>query len=66
MIGLTIIQEWDIDDGYELVTAVALQSTSIRRLHRGTGLLEEERVWVDWSDNRFGKRGYAQMIYYTT
>ena len=29
-------------------------------------LLEEERrIWVDWEENRFGKRGYAQMIYYT-
>ena len=42
MIGLTIIQEWDIDDGYELVAHLALQSTSIRRLHRGTGSLEKK------------------------
>ena len=26
---------------------------------------EERRVWLDWEDNRFGKRGFAQMIYYT-
>ena len=23
------------------------------------------RVWIDWEDNTYGKRGYARMIYYT-
>ena len=67
MIGLTIIQEWDIDDGYELVTAAwPYRELPYDDYIEVLDLLEEERrVWVDWEDNRFGKRGYAQMIYYT-
>ena len=67
MIGLTIIREWDIDEAYELVQA----SWPYRNLPYDDyievlDLLEEERrIWVDWEENRFGKRGYAQMIYYT-
>ena len=67
LIGLTIIREWDIDDAYDLVTA----SWPYRELPYDDyievlDLLEEERrIWVDWEENRFGKRGYAQMIYYT-
>ena len=67
MIGLTIIREWDIDEGYDLVSS----SWPYRNLPYDDyievlDLLEEERrIWVDWEENRFGKRGYAQMIYYT-
>tara|TARA_Y100001968_G_scaffold192776_2_gene176651 strand:+ start:5675 stop:11074 length:5400 start_codon:yes stop_codon:yes gene_type:complete len=67
LIGLTIIQEWDIDDGYELV----IKSWPYRNLPYDDyievlDLLEEERrIWVDWEENRFGKRGYAQMVYFT-
>ena len=28
-------------------------------------LEEERRVWVDWEENLYGKRGYSRMIYYT-
>ena len=28
-------------------------------------LEEERRVWIDWEENTYGKRGYARMIYYT-
>ena len=28
-------------------------------------LEEERRVWVDWEENIYGKRGYSRMIYYT-
>jgi len=67
LIGLTIIREWDIDEAYALVQA----SWPYRNLPEPDyievlDLLEEERrIWVDWEENRFGKRGYAQMIYYT-
>ena len=67
LIGLTIIREWDIDEGYDLVSS----SWPYRNLPYDDyievlDLLEEERrIWVDWEENRFGKRGYAQMIYYT-
>ena len=66
-IGLSIIREWDIDEAYELVTS----SWPYRSLPKDDyievlDLLDEERrIWVDWEENRFGKRGFAQMIYYT-
>ena len=28
-------------------------------------LEEERRVWIDWEENLYGKRGYSRMIYYT-
>ena len=67
LIGLSIIKEWDIDDGYELVTAAwPYRNLPYDDYIEVLDLLEEERrVWVDWEENRFGKRGYAQMIYYT-
>ena len=38
LIGLTIVKEWDIDDGYELVKSLmAIQEPPVRRLHRGPG-----------------------------
>ena len=64
---MTIIKEWDIDDAYDLVSL----SWPYRKLPYDDyieviDLLEDERrIWVDWEDNKFGKRGYAQMIYYT-
>ena len=67
LIGLSIIKEWDIDDAYELATA----SWPYRNLPYDDyievlDLLEDERrIWIDWEDNKFGKRGFAQMIYYT-
>ena len=67
LIGLTIIKEWDIDDAYDLVTS----SWPYRELPKGDYievldmLDEERRLWLDWEEDRFGKRGFAQMIYYT-
>lgn len=67
MIGLTIVSEWDIDDAYELVTS----SWPYRNLPYDDYievldlLGEERRIWIDWEENTIGKRGYAQMIYYT-
>ena len=65
LIGLTIVKE-DIDDGYELVKS----SWPYRNLPYDDyievlDLLEERRIWIDWEENTIGKRGYAQMIYYT-
>ena len=67
LIGLTIIREWDIDEAYDLVTASwPYRSLPYDDYIEVLDLLEEERrIWVDWEENRFGKRGYAQMIYYT-
>ena len=67
LIGLTIVKEWDIDDGYELVKS----SWPYRNLPYDDYievldlLGEERRIWIDWEENTIGKRGYAQMIYYT-
>ena len=67
LIGLTIIREWDIDEAYELVSASwPYRSLPYDDYIEVLDLLEEERrMWVDWEENRFGKRGFAQMIYYT-
>jgi ATP-dependent Lhr-like helicase len=67
MIGLTIIREWDIDEGYDLIsTSWPYRALPYDDYIEVLDLLEEERrIWVDWEENRFGKRGYAQMIYYT-
>ena len=67
MIGLTIIREWDIDEAYDLIqSSWPYRSLPYDDYIEVLDLLEEERrIWVDWEENRFGKRGYAQMIYYT-
>ena len=67
LIGLTIIKEWDIDDAYELVSSSwPYRSLPYDDYIEVLDMLDEERrVWLDWEDNRFGKRGFAQMIYYT-
>ena len=67
LIGLTIIKEWDIDDAYSLVTSSwPYKSLPYDDYIEVLDMLDEERrVWLDWEDNRFGKRGFAQMIYYT-
>ena len=64
-IGLSIIREWDIDEGYELVTSSwPYRSLPYDDYIEVLDLLDEERrIWVDWEENRFGKRGFAQMIY---
>ena len=28
-------------------------------------LEDERRIWIDWEENLYGKRGYSRMIYYT-
>ena len=66
-IGLSIIREWDIDEAYDLVTSSwPYRSLPYDDYIEVLDLLDEERrIWVDWEENRFGKRGFAQMIYYT-
>ncbi len=67
VIGLSIIREWDIDEGYALVTSSwPYRSLPYDDYIEVLDLLDEERrIWVDWEENRYGKRGFAQMIYYT-
>ncbi len=67
LIGLSIIREWDIDEAYELVTASwPYRSLPYDDYIEVLDLLDDERrVWIEWEDNKFGKRGFAQMIYYT-
>ena len=67
MIGLVIINQLDIDEAYEII----VNSWSYRNFEYDDfievlDMLEEERrVWVDWEENIYGKRGYSRMIYYT-
>lgn len=67
MIGLVIINELDIDEAYEII----VNSWSYRNFEYDDfievlDMLEEERrVWVDWEENIYGKRGYSRMIFYT-
>jgi len=67
LIGLVIINERDIDEAFEVVTS----TWSYRNLRYDDfieviDMLEEERrVWIDWEENVYGKRGYSRMIYYT-
>jgi len=67
LIGLTIISEWDLDEAYDLVSnSWPYRSLPYDDYIEVLDLLDDERrIWVDWEENRFGKRGYAQMIYYT-
>ena len=67
IIGLVIINELDIDEAYEII----VNSWSYRNFEYDDfievlDMLEEERrIWIDWEENIFGKRGYSRMIYYT-
>ena len=67
LIGLVIINERDIDEAFEIVTS----TWSYRNLEYDDFievldmLQEERRVWIDWEENLYGKRGYSRMIYYT-
>jgi ATP-dependent Lhr-like helicase len=67
LIGLVIINERDIDEAFEVVTS----TWSYRNLEYDDFievldmLQEERRVWIDWEENLYGKRGYSRMIYYT-
>ena len=67
IIGLVIIHDMDIDEAYEII----VNSWSYRHFEYDDfievlDMLEDEkRIWIDWEENIFGKRGYSRMIYYT-
>jgi ATP-dependent Lhr-like helicase len=67
LIGLVIINERDIDEAYEVVTSTwSYRNLQYDDFIEVLDMLEEERrVWVDWEENLYGKRGYSRMIYYT-
>ena len=67
LIGLVIINELDIDEAFEIVTSAwSYRNLPYDDFIEVLDMLEEERrVWVDWEENLYGKRGYSRMIYYT-
>ena len=67
LIGLVINEELDIDEAYEVVVnAWSYRNFAYDDFIEVLDLLEDERrIWVDWEENTFGKRGYSRMIYYT-
>ena len=67
LIGITLQQEWDMDDAFEMISAAwSYRNLPYDDYIEVLDLLEDEgRIWVDWEENLFGKRGFSQMIYYT-
>jgi len=67
LIGLVIINERDIDEAYEIVTNTwSYRTLPYDEFIEVLDMLEDERrVWIDWEENLYGKRGYSRMIYYT-
>ena len=67
LIGLVIINERDIDEAFEIVTNTwSYRNLGYDDFIEVLDMLEEERrVWIDWEENIYGKRGYSRMIYYT-
>tara|TARA_B100000683_G_scaffold77492_2_gene76661 strand:- start:3441 stop:8726 length:5286 start_codon:yes stop_codon:yes gene_type:complete len=67
LIGLVIINERDIDEAFEVVTSTwSYRNLGYDDFIEVLDMLEEERrVWIDWEENLYGKRGYSRMIYYT-
>ena len=66
LIGLVIINEIDIDEAYEIVSSAwNYRNFEYDDFIEVLDMLEEERrVWIDWEENSYGKRGYSRMIYY--
>ena len=67
VIGLTITEDVDIDEAYELVHSTwPYRELPYDDFIEVLDMLDEERrIWLDWEDNAFGKRGFSKMIYYT-
>ena len=67
LIGLVIITELDIDEAFEIVKGSwSYRNLSYDDFIEVLDMLEDERrVWIDWEENLYGKRGYSRMIYYT-
>ncbi|MDC0056271.1 DEAD/DEAH box helicase [Deltaproteobacteria bacterium] len=66
-IGQVIIEDRDIDEIYEIVRRTwSYRTLPYDDFIEVLDMLEEERrVWIDWEENLYGKRGYSRMIYYT-
>jgi ATP-dependent Lhr-like helicase len=67
LIGLVIINELDIDEAFEIVTSSwSFRAFPYDDFIEVLDMLEDERrIWIDWEENLYGKRGYSRMIYYT-
>ena len=67
MIGLVIINDIDMDEAYEIVVnAWSYRNFEYDDFIEVLDMLEDERrIWIDWEENIYGKRGYTRMIYYT-
>ena len=66
LIGLTIVKEWDIDEGVRVVRSSGPQEPALRRLHRGPGPAGRGAQDMDRLGGEHDREeGYAQMIYYT-
>jgi ATP-dependent Lhr-like helicase len=67
LIGLVINEEMDMDEAYEVVVnAWSYRNLDYDDFIEVLDLLEDERrIWIDWEENTFGKRGYSRMIFYT-
>lgn len=67
LIGLAINEDVDIDEAYELVRSTwPYRDLEYDDYIEVLDLLEDERrIWIEWEENTFGKRGFSRMIYYT-
>jgi len=67
LVGLTVVEEMDMDEAHELVRSTyPYRDLAWDSFIDVLDLLEEERrIWIDYEDNTFGRRGYSRMIYYT-
>ena len=67
LIGLVIINDRDIDEAFEIVKSTwSYRNLDYDEFIEVLDMLDDERrVWIDWEENLYGKRGYSRMIYYT-
>ncbi len=67
LIGLVIINDRDIDEAFEIVKSTwSYRNLEYDEFIEVLDMLDDERrVWIDWEENLYGKRGYSRMIYYT-
>ncbi len=67
VIGQVIIEDRDIDEIFEVIKSTwSYRTLDYDDYIEVLDMLEEERrIWVDWEENLYGKRGYSRMIYYT-
>jgi ATP-dependent Lhr-like helicase len=67
LIGLVIINDRDMDEAFEIVKSTwSYRNLEYDDFIEVLDMLDDERrVWIDWEENLYGKRGYSRMIYYT-